>query len=137
MGRFPLLLDVGLIEEDNGTPLCRLCEIVEEREVGSAVSFACLPVDDMRSTLDTPYRALLLSGKECALFDMNAQGGALRNIANHVATRFNHNTRTLEERGEQQRNVVIFYHRDVVSLVAALSDEAINHDTLHTKGTVL
>lgn len=135
-GRFPLLLDVGLIENDDGTPICRICEIVEEREPGSAASFACLPASDTHFVLDTSYRALLLSGQECALFDTNTQGGALRNIANHAVVRFSYKSRALEERGEQQRNAVVFYHRDVVSLIAALSDEAINHDTLHHQDTV-
>lgn len=136
MGRFPLLLDVGLIEDDDGTPICRICEIVEEREPGSAASFACLPAGDAPFILDTSYRALLLSGQEYAMLDTSTQDGALRNIANHVATRFSYESRALEERGEQKRNAVLFCHRDVVSLVASLSNEAINHDTLHHQDTV-
>lgn len=134
ISRFPFLLEIGTIEDDNGAPICRLCEIVEPHEPGTSSSFVCLPTHDILPVLDASCRTLLLSGAECALFDANRYGSALRNIVNHVATRFNYVTQTVQEHGEQQRNATLYYHRDVVSLVAALSDAAINRDiALHNK----
>ena len=126
--KFLSLHELGTIQDAKGTALCSVCLIVEEKEVGSPDTIVCIPPHS-DFVLSPHYNSVLMTGEEGALFDTSEYGRVLRNLANRIATRFDFTTRTIKDIGEQQRNARVLYNRDVISIVAALSDEAAHHTT--------